>query len=369
MKKIIVVLVFAILFLLVINIFFLYSIATIRDELTSQKSDFESEKSILAAQIIDINDTVNQKDQEIIELNSQIEADKLKIDQTTNLLTYTQQQLNLTKSELSNTSLSLEEAQSEFSIIKSEIDDIAFSINESIQWFNSNSHLGPSTEFFSDYVYDKCVHSDTLNLPCIEFFMEKRLDFFYEEESPDKLYSIDEMISRGGGDCEDYSLFLKAVLNDLKLSDPDLQVMGWTKGDNNFMVYEGSSSSWFFKNAQPVYFGSLSDRYPVVFCYVTSYTDEELRGHCIVALSKEKIETKADLYKLNGAATFEPQDGEYKGTISNDYFLCGGEDCGKSTHDIILIITDDDFYKMVGGEWQSLAFYLNEITQFKAKLG
>lgn len=370
-SKITIALVFIVLFLLVVNIFFIYGLITIKDDVAKQKSEFENEKQLLVAQIVGLNNTLNQQNQEIIEMESQIQLDQLKLNQTTNQLIYTQQLLNITKLELTNTSISLDEAQSEFSTLKAEIEEIAFSINESIQWFSSNSHLGPSTEFFSDYVYNKCVTTtDSLNLACIELFMEKRLDFFYKEESPDKLYSIDEMVSRGGGDCEDYSLFLKAILNDLKISDPDLEVMGWTTpGNQNFIVYEGTDTSWFFKHAQPVFFGSLGDLHPVIFCYVTSYSDEELRGHCIVALSKEKIETKADLYKLNGAETFEPQDGEYKGTISEDYSLCSGEDCGKSTHDIIIVITDNDFYKMVDGEWQSLASYLDETTAFKAKLG
>lgn len=364
------VLVLAILFLLVANIFFLVSTFSIRDEITTQKLEFQNEKQILSAQMTELNNTITQQTQEIADLNSRIAADQLKLTQTTNQLIYTQQQLNLTKSELTNASISLDDAQSEFSTLKAEIEDISFSINESIQWFTSNAHLGPSTDFFSDYAYDKCVTTtDSLNLACIELFMEKRLEFFYKEESPDKLYSIDEMVSRGGGDCEDYSLFLKAILNDLKASNPELEVMGWTKGNQQFIVYEGSSASWFLKNSQPVFFGSLSDLYPVIFCYVTSYSDEVLRGHCIVALSEEKIESKADLYKLNGAETFEPQTGEYKGAISAKYFLCAGEDCGKSTHDIIIVITDDDFYKLVDGEWQSLASYLDKTSTFKAKLG
>ncbi|VVC04386.1 Uncharacterised protein [Candidatus Bilamarchaeum dharawalense] len=365
-----VVLAFFILFLLASNIFFLYNINIIREDLAKQKTNSENEKNQLAVQVTELNKTIHDRDQDIQDLNSQLETEQLKLIQTQNLLTHTQNELNATRAELTNKSISLEEAQIEFATLQTEVENISLSINESIQWFKTNSHMSPTLEFFPGYVTSKCIQgSDTLNLACIDFFMEKRLEFFYKDESPDKLNTLDEMVAKGGGDCEDYSLFLKAVLNDIKKTEPHVKLMGWTTGSSKFTVYEGSDTAWYYKNAQAKPLGLLEDLNPVIICYTTFYTDEQLRGHCVVGLPSAKIESAADLYKLNGAQTFEPQDGSYTGMISTDLFLCGGEDCGKSTKDIIIVITDDDFYKMENGEWQGFSLALNNIQEFQAKLG
>ncbi|MFH1785421.1 MAG: hypothetical protein ABH842_03250 [Candidatus Micrarchaeota archaeon] len=356
-----------ILLLFLSNAILITLVLSFQGDITKQQTSFDAEKSHLMNTITLLNSTILVQSDQIDDLGDQIMEKNQELENTHNLLLSTQIELNTTKQELANKSLSLEEAQEGFETLKLEVENIEQTINESMEWFSANSNMPPSLDYFVSYIEKKCM-DDGLNLACIEFFMKKNLKFSYKNENPDKLYPLDELVSRGGGDCEDYSLFLKAILNDIKENNPDTDVIGWESGNGEFIVYEGDGRIWYYDHAEEVNFGSLKDLNPVVICYTTSYTTNQLLGHCVVGLSEQKIETSRDISELSGASLFEPQDGEYLGEVGVEFSLCEGEDCSKNTNDIIILITDNDFYKMQDGKWQSFGLALVKLNKFKKDL-
>jgi len=313
--------------------------------------------------------TINEKDFDIANLTDTLEDTESMLNQTQNQLLLTISELNETQEELANKTLSLEETRQEFSALKTEIADFQQSLQESIEWFKDNSRLSENLGFFASYARTNCVQERSLNLACVSYIMEKRLGFRYISESTDRLYSLDEMVSRGGGDCEDYALFMRAVLNSMNDTTSSVDLLSWAPGEGKFIVFESEDRTWYY-NGDKVFLPKLGAINPEAFCYVTGYNGEAVTGHCIVALGKRAIMNESDLQGLVGAQTFEPQDGEYKGTIGNDYHICedGEISCGKNPGDIIIVMSDDDLYQFRDGEWKSFSRFQAETSEFVRKI-
>ncbi|MFA6531151.1 MAG: hypothetical protein WCT31_05445 [Candidatus Micrarchaeia archaeon] len=300
-------------------------------------------------------------------------------------LNSTQVKLAKTESELGNITRNMGEVKKQFLEIQNEVLGIGQSINESIQWFKDNSEMPALNSFnsslrnlwyggFIDATQRDCVFSsamgNTLNLACLNFLSERYLSFKYKIEGGDRLYSVKEMIEREGGDCEDFSLFTKALLNTIKSQsyDKDLELEGWTTVSGyKYTILESGKEKWYFDNAQAVQLGRLNQYHPYVICYTVT----EFEGHCIMALSKSEIKDSTDTGKLNLAYTFEPQDGKYTGVVGKDFQVCkdGIDYCGGSTGDITFIISDNDLYEFKNGSWTSYGSYSSDVSSLYASSG
>ena len=302
-----------------------------------------------------------------------------KLDATEKLLYKKESELNSTKKKLSDVSLNLEETKKEFSQLSEEVIGVEKTLNESIQWFKDNAEL-PAVgtmgnelkdlwyEGFLSNVKTDCINNDgqnKLNLACVSFTMEKTLSFKYISEDPDRLFSLKEIINKDGGDCEDYSLFLKALINTLKKEKTN----GWTsieawKSDPgyNYQI----SGKWYYKDVSGVQLEYLGNANPYVICYPMT----ELQGHCIVALSDKKVTGVEDIGNLEGAYAFEPQNGAYMGKIGTDFHLCtkGERECENKGGSIIVVIGDKDLYQFKNRRWTSYEFYKNVTSQFHHKI-
>lgn len=325
-------------------------ISSLDSQIEQSRQQAESNEASLKAQIQLLNQKVNQKDAEIGNLTLTIGEKDILITGLSQDLNDTEEELNETRAELASKETSLEEAQERFEELKEEIEDAESSLNDTLQWLQENSHMSMQTENFIDYSDRKCVDGNDLNLACVPLFMDMYLDFVYVEEPNDKLNSIDEMIAKGGGDCEDFSLFLKALINDY---DVNANLLAWEEGAGRFVIHETDTRQWYYDDAEPVNLGKLKNYHPVVFCYVTQYTFR-LEGHCIVALPEKEITDVGELSYLEGAGTFEPQNGRYTGTIGEDFRLCDDSPCGTSPDDSIIVITDSDIYQFIDNEWESI---------------
>jgi len=360
-----------ILTLAIATIFFWFTSNSLRTELSSE----QSEKVTLTSNIAQLNTVINQQRINISTLTTQLTNKQKELDQANLDLLSAQQQLTELQADLDSASTSLEEAQAEFESLKEEVEDVENTIEESMSWFEDNAQLPESMgSSFTSNLQSKCVDSDQLNLACIEHMMMLKYGFHYINERKDRLFSLEEMAARHGGDCEDYSLFMKATLNSYKEMDPNIEVLAWTPSDDEFIFYETSSRYWYY-NGDGVELGQLGDLYPTVICYVTSYSSSGLMGHCVVALSDSEISSAEDISKLDGADVFEPQSGEYLGEIGTDsdsdqaFNLCtGDENCGTNIDDLIIIITDNDYYKMENGEWDGFSTALESVQEFLAEL-
>lgn len=293
-------------------------------------------------------------------------------------LNSTRSELSNKESELGNLTRNMNEVKKQFIEIQGEVLGVSQSINESIQWFKDNSAMPALGSFnnslsnlwyegFIDGAQRDCIFpsasGNTLNLACLNFLSGRSLSFKYKIESPDRLYSVKEMIENEGGDCEDFSLFTKALLNTIRAGSysKDLVLEAWIPSSGyKYTVLESGKEKWYIDNAQGVLLGQLNKLHPYVMCYTVT----EFEGHCIVALSKSAIKSISDISGLSSAYTFEPQDGEYMGIIGKDFHVCkNGEDyCGGSSNDITFIISEDDLYEFKGGEWTSYGYYSSSVA-------
>ena len=353
--------------LAVIVIFLLIDNISMRDEVSESRKELESAQEELNKKIIQLESAINQKDMEISDLKISVDEKDFEIHNLSSELADAENRLNETEKELEAKETSLEEYQDEFNELAYEIETIEDSLDESLQWLSENSRMTPQMEYFIPYTSRNCEDKNRLNLACIAFFMERQIGFEYIYEEEDKLYSIDEMISNGGGDCEDYSIFLKALINDYKARGSDSELLAWRDGVGDFLVYESSEREWYYEDAAGITLGNIDKVHPVLFCYVTSYSILRLEGHCMVALPEQQIESEKDLVLLEGAQTFEPQDGAYTGKIGREFYMCydGDYDCGTIINDIFIVITDEDIYQFIDYEWKSLDEQKQKIDSLK----
>ncbi|MDD5171733.1 MAG: hypothetical protein PHF60_01730 [Candidatus ainarchaeum sp.] len=313
------------------------------------------------------NEIALQKD-EIANLTADLEA---KNDRITEL----EAELNETQSELEEAQTTLQEAQQDISAIRNETLAMAEEINQSIQWFTDNSEL-PSTlkvDRFISNVEDGCEQGGTLNLGCISYLMEDRLGIIYKiDPTGDRLYSIDEIISRKGGDCEDFSLFFKAVLN--RFRSQDLELEAWERGIGSYTIYEDTSTNmrWYYDNAQGRTLGNLQDLNPYAACYWNEILGTQWGGHCIIMLASANITSSSDISNENlaDAVFFEPQDGKYMGSMGDEFQTCADGDagCDEETYRIVFVMTDSDLYEFSDGKWNYYAGYGSRLDEILADL-
>lgn len=278
------------------------------------------------------------------------------------------ERLNESEEELEDARNTLSEAEEEIGKIRADALEMDEQINESIQWFKDNSML-PSTlkaDRFISKVEKGCENDGVLNLACVSYLMEDELGFSYKNDpAGDRLYSIEEIISRKGGDCEDYSLFFKALLNELK--GEHLEIEAWTGGIGKYVVYEDSGSGryWYFENARGTAIGNTETSGPYAVCYFQGFSDDTRIGHCVIMLSGKTIGSPEDISdaSLMGAPLFEPQDGRYLGKIGSEFFACSNGDmfCDTEENRLTFVITGDDLFQFSEGEWSYYHGRRNEI--------
>ena len=335
--------------LFLIIIFLTYQSITLGSELserTKQLNQTETQLNQANKNIENLESNLAETESELEETQNTLYSTNEELNETKSKLENTEGELNITKTQLSETINILNETIDEIIILKEEIVEIEDSINSSIQWFQDNSELPDSLDFFITRINSKCVESNKLNLGCVAYIMEDKLHFTYKPEIPDRLYSIDEMYAKMGGDCEDYSLFVKAALNSLRGSGRNLRLEAWDYSNDKYIVYETDETQYYVPG-EGIVLGRLNDVYPYVLCYTTHSDGVNIWGHCIVVLSENEIESVDKLNELNGAEAFEPQNGMYMGEVGRTFYICkeGEEYCDKNTNSVILIIGDDDIFR------------------------
>jgi hypothetical protein len=185
-------------------------------------------------------------------------------------------------------------------------------ISREFVWLQNNA-LYPYTTYPLER---KCLEGRKLNAPCVSlYFLKDYLGLQYIGDTSDELYSIDEILARKGGDCDDFSLIYASILR--KYVGKTL--VAWKPGNREFKVYETSRYIYTLKDAEPVEI-PITDNISIV-CYYTNYPD---LGHCVVGIDDNLV---------------EPQDGEYLGKIGKDVYFCN-QTCGNGG--VISIYSPED---------------------------
>ncbi|NYZ73695.1 hypothetical protein H0O00_00980 [Candidatus Micrarchaeota archaeon] len=338
------------------------------NETKNQLRATENELNMVRAALNDRENEIALQKDEIANLTADLES---KNDRIVEL----EAELNETQTELEEAQTTLQEAQQDIDAIRNETLAMDEAINQSIQWFTENSEL-PSTlkvDRFINKVEDGCEQGNTLNLACISYLMGSELGMVYKNDpTGDRLYSIEEIITRKGGDCEDFSLFFKALLNRFK--GQDLELEAWERGIGSYTVYEDTAENmrWYYDNARGKALGNPEDLHPYAACYWNEIFGTTWGGHCIIMLTAANITSSSDINDANlaDAVFFEPQDGKYKGRMDDEFNACadGNETCGEDTYKIVFVITDSDLYEFSDGRWNYYADYGDRLDDILADL-
>lgn len=308
---------------------------------------------------------------------SELDAEKANVSASAARVALLQSQLSEKERQLAESRVDLEAQQQKAASIASDLSRLEGSINESMSWFRENAALpenyGANLNLFKGRMYTDCVDGNELNLACISYLMENTafaIHYRTDAESSgraDFLQSLKQTIDSGWGDCEDYSLIFKAELNTLKAAHKGLEPIAFTGGGTaEFRVYPKEStpgsqgeSYWYVPNAKKVPLGTLDSLYPYVVCFRQTAQN----GHCAVALSDREITKSSEMGNLAGARVFEPQTGQYLGTVGSEFSICQSSQCFAEYRAIMMAISDSDLYKFEGGEWAGYADYAERVRQ------
>lgn len=256
-----------------------------------------------------------------------------------------------------------------------QLDEYAAKINESMSWFSSNSNI--------DYMKDRLKTSlaNDLRSECYSIssdecriktscFLLVNSEFYglryisdtslYGKE--DKLASLDEFLSNKGGDCEDYSLFYKAEVNNIlnKCSGKKVVIESYIITNNGEKYYVNNRQTWYIEDAEGRELKN-GNKYPYVVCYLT----EPSLGHCVVAFSRYKINDSTQISLLYGAELVEPQDGSYVGEIGKEIRLPTLPD---RINELMIVISDDDLYSFDENGWKGYKDFDSQIEKMKNEL-
>ena len=305
----------------------------------------------LQTSVAALRDSSAAKDGAILNIASKLSNKEQELAAAMRLLNQTEDELEQSKA---TSAEEMRQLRGQFENLSGDIRAARKTLNESVQWFKANSQIPTALRDFSDSVTGRCMDGIEYNLACFPYVLEKDHEFKYLNESSDRLYSLQEIVQRDGGDCEDYALLISAMVRTVAKADPGAEIIGWVpETDGKFVVYRQGERYWYYE-AKKVSLGYLDEVHPYPICYLLGNSpDGEQIGHCIVALSTEKISGIDDLGKLDGAKTFEPQSGEYMGDVGKDYRVCrSGEECTGGA-DIITVMVEDDLYQFSDEEWTS----------------
>ncbi|MBT4824794.1 hypothetical protein HN695_04005 [Candidatus Woesearchaeota archaeon] len=261
-------------------------------------------------------------------------------------------------------------------------------MQESMSWFKSNSIINDELPRAKDIKYylreNNCYKMGTqtchIKTGCFFFINAERLGIHYLYDqvtsgAVDKLQPIDTFIDNKGGDCEDYSLFYKAefnyVLNQcLEEGADNIILEGWGASDDPEEWYWVEfSKTWYIAGGTDKYLpeGYI---YPNIVCgNMYDFVNNVYQGHCIIAFTKNKIKSVADMDELDMAPMIEPQNGLYMGRINDGQgiYLINKDNFGKVPSIIYEVITDEDLYLYSQDyqEWLSYSLFSEELAEQK----
>jgi len=260
--------------------------------------------------------------------------------------------------------------------------DFKREVDESAQWFKTNADIGNFREYDSTAtdVQNWCVQltgSETcyIKLGCFPMVNEEYqgLKYQYDIETTgkaDKLQSLTEIHANGGGDCEDYSLLVKAELNYLKshgCSDRKTSYFRYEavqySQDKLDVCYIDYKNNWRYPEHAKPYELPMDYTYYYVICGSLSVEPgvppSTTSGHCTLAFTNKQISSSADVDSaLKPAIVVEPQ----SGFLIYDFRYA-------AMPSITVVISDGDYYlKQNDGSWMGYGDFYPKIDALGSDL-
>jgi len=335
--------------------------------LGAQAASLSQEKSALTSQNSQLQQSLAVSQQSLTETEAQLAASKQQSAALNASLSQKEGELVSMRAELLSEESKRGQLAQDFRSLQQDI-------NSSMAWFSSNAlfpvNYSASSSILAKRLESDCVEKGQFNLGCMSHVLENvGFGIHYRTDgakggNADHLQSLNETIDLGWGDCEDYSLLVKSLMNMLKRDLPSTTLLAWQPGGNtDFRVYPLESKSmatdsyYYYGGAHGAQLGSAGSFFPYVVCYNVNSAS----GHCVVALSQRKILSSQEAPLLLGAQVFEPQNGRYLGVVGSEFGVCGVGECSRSSGEIYLVIGDSDLYKHDGYAWSGYADYAEKV--------
>ncbi len=353
--------------------------ATLNDSYNSDRVAWSAQSQDFSAQIARLNSHSDALQAQIDGLRAQLTTQTSQRVAAENALAQAQSDITSREAMLAAQSARMQNLLANFTNLQNDI-------NDSMKWFRDNSviraDMNTNLDYIEPRVIEDCVDGGVLNLACVDHILQQRMATIrYRHDSSsnssNRFQSLAETAARGSGDCKDYSLLLKAILNTVKEKNPGLHISAWEPGGlDSYIIFPkaslnplGKDTYWYMPNSRGVDLGSLDDVHGYVVCYAINSSE----GHCTVALSGVEVNDSSQIpLAMNGAAVFEPQDGQYYGRIGHEFSLCTASrwwDCSTTPNVIILIISDKDLYRIENGKWVGYGDYAKEVADVSAAGG
>lgn len=343
----------------------------------SLNASYEQDKGAWTDARQELSGQIKQLNEQGDTLQTQINGLQKALDEQTRQRQAAETALERAVSSVSEREAELAAQEARMQSLRTEFRGLQDDINGSMQWFRDNAVLKPNVSWNLDIiaprVIEDCVDGQDLNLPCINHILERMATIRYRSDAvfnqSDHLQSLAETAARGSGDCEDYSLLFKAILNTVREKQGGLRIVAWEQGGGqNFIIYPKASLKlgpdepyWYYPDAHGVDVGALDERHAYVICYTKTATE----GHCTLALSNGEVGSSSQIANLNGGAVFEPQNGVYYGQVGAEFSICDPsrmQACTTTPNTIVSVITDSDLYRVQEGQWVGYGDYAKKMA-------
>ncbi|MCX8200214.1 MAG: hypothetical protein N3G76_01970 [Candidatus Micrarchaeota archaeon] len=244
--------------------------------------------------------------------------------------------------------------------LKKGLDEFESSLMSKWQWIRDNAVLQPSELEKINKPLEAYCGTD-IKIPCIAVVLRLKEGFGYLDDYGDQIKPINEFIADKGGDCEDWSLFMKSYIN----SQPDGKIVRAfaTGGGDDYRIFEDGNDIYYYSNAHDVKIGKKGSLEAIVACY-----DMGDYGHCVLAFAKKEAVNSSLMERIDGAQAVEPQNGLLIGSVSREdngsLYMNIAETSSKRP--IYILITDSDLYLYDDGEWNSYGRQFEKLERLRA---
>jgi hypothetical protein len=310
------------------------------EALTELSERMLEERELLISQITSANETIETQTEEISLLNQQV----------------------------SNLSSELNTVDTKIEDTKALLNDFESDLQESTNWFKENSNIGNFFEYRSlSSQVKKCsrINGDEchIKLVCLDLIHEKYKEFTYAYDDytshqTDKLQSLAEFYENERGDCEDFSLLVKAEINYLKDNCRDGGADGFlfeTAVINpGSLYYVDFKEEWMINHASSFMIPQTHENVYVVCGNYPATADPNqiaasgVFGHCALGFTDKTIDSSSDVYTaLVNSIIVEPQTGflTFDQREKNLFPVPEkGNDVSSWKHFVWAVITDEDYY-------------------------
>ncbi|MCP4647962.1 MAG: hypothetical protein GY852_09575 [bacterium] len=308
--------------------------AALSDELAGTNAELKSAKETVAFQGNTISGLKLEMEQKDSALESEIEGIAVDLNGTKGRVSEIEEDFDEFREEYVELQGQYEEKAAEYEALMGEIGDFELDLQEKMYWYTENADFGGETKGFLSRIDTKCIDDDVLNMPCVAYVLDER-DYKYRSEGKDYIKSLEEFENDNGGDCEDWSIFVKAIINEIsaEYEIDELRVVDFNR-PGYFEVYTDDDITYYYSYADINM--KIEDLQVACFPVRGGY------GHC--ALVSEDV-------------IFEPQDGSYLARAYWDeesYLIRNGGF-------VEVLMDDEDIHVDTGDGWISYASFIEEI--------